>query len=166
MIVIVFGLPGSGKTYFAGKLASEIRGLHISSDNLRQQHLNEQDKYNEQAKMQIYQSMLASMEKAAPDKNIVLDATFYKENIRNIFKEKARFLDISLYFIEIKADESIIKERVKKKRKETEADFDVYLKLKNIFEPLKEKHLILNSDREALKEMLNKAKKYIKYRDG
>lgn len=164
MIVIVFGLPGSGKTYFASKLALRIGGLHISSDAIRQQQ--QKRKYHEEDKMEIYHAMLVLMEKAGPDKNVVLDATFYKERIRNMFKDKARSLGINIYFIEMKADELVIKERVSRKRPETEADFTVYFIIKSQFEPLKEEHLILNSDQEDLNIMLDKAEEYIEYRNG
>lgn len=165
MIVIVFGLPGSGKTYFASKLAPRINGLHISSDRVRQQ-MQKQGIYDEPAKMEVYHEMLTLMENAAFSKNVVLDATFYKEDVRNAFKEKSKELRINLYYIEIKAEELIIRERISKKRDETEADFDVYLKIKNTFEPLEEDHLILDSSKEELNEMLNKAEQYIKYRNG
>jgi predicted kinase len=165
MIVIVFGLPGSGKTYFASKLAAKIHGVHISSDHLRER-LQRRVMYQEQPKMEVYHEMLTLMEKAAFRKNVVLDATFYKEDIRNLFIEKAKALKINLYFIEMRADESIIRERVSKKRKGTDADFDVYLRIKNTFQPFMGNHLILDSGREELNEMLNKAEQYIEYRNG
>jgi len=35
MIIIVFGLPGSGKSYFASKLAERINARYINSDVIR-----------------------------------------------------------------------------------------------------------------------------------
>jgi predicted kinase len=164
--VIVFGLPGSGKTYFAEKLAGKINGLHISSDSVRQ-HLQLSDKYQEHAKMKVYLELLRLMEKAiCQQHDIVMDATFYKADIRNLFKKRAELLKSKIYFIEVRADESTIKDRVKKKRKESEADFKVYLKIKNVFEPLEEDHLILHSGQGNLDHMLTKALAYIHYSDG
>jgi predicted kinase len=37
MTVIVFGLPGSGKSYFATRLAELLNASYISSDQLRMQ---------------------------------------------------------------------------------------------------------------------------------
>jgi predicted kinase len=164
--VLVCGLPGSGKSFFAERLASVINGLHISSDTTRQQ-LQQADKYGDQAKIQVYQEMLKLMEKAIWNKqNTVLDATFYKAMIRNLFKERAGQLNSPLYFIEIRADESTIRDRVNEKRKESEADFKVYLKIKSDFEPLKEEHLVLHSGKEQLNDMLGKALTYINYCNG
>jgi predicted kinase len=164
--VLVCGLPGSGKSFFAERLASVINGLHISSDTTRQQ-LQQADKYGDQAKIQVYQEMLKLMEKAIWNKqNTVLDATFYKAMIRNLFKERAGQLNSPLYFIEMRADESTIRDRVSEKRKESEADFKVYLKIKSDFEPLKEEHLVLHSGKEQLNDMLGKALTYINYCNG
>lgn len=164
--VIVFGLPGSGKTYFAEKLATRINGLHISSDTIRQ-GLQQSHKYHQQSKMEVYLEMLNLMEKAIRNKqNTVLDATFYKSAIRNLFKEKARVLNNPLYFIEIRADESTIRDRVNKKRKDSEADLEVYFKIKHVFEPLKDNHLVLHSGKGELDSMLDKALDYINYLDG
>lgn len=165
MIVIILGLPGSGKTYFAGKLALKIGGLHISSDTVRK-HMQQINKYNEQAKLEVYDEMLKLTEKAiSSNQNVVLDGTFYKENIRNMFKEEATLLNSSVSFIEIRANRSVIKDRLKM-RKESEADFKVYLKIKSLFEALPEKHLILYSDKGTLDEMQDKTLAYINYPDG
>lgn len=165
MITAVFGLPGSGKTFFARQLALSIDGLLISSDTVRND-MARGGRYDENTKIEVYQMMLVMMGDAVRDKrNVVIDATFYKENIRSLFKEKATELHGPLYFIEIKAPEEIIKERVSKKRIGSEADFGVYLKIKEEFEPLKEDHLVLYSDHEALSEMLDTTLAYINFKN-
>jgi len=37
MIIIVCGLPGSGKSFFAHRLAAKLDALHISSDKTRKE---------------------------------------------------------------------------------------------------------------------------------
>jgi predicted kinase len=166
MNIAVFGLPGSGKTLFARQLASRLNGVHISSDNIRSS-LDRQGKYSDQAKLEVYQVMIRLMEDAIVNQqNVILDATFYKEDVRNLFIKKATQLDSTLFWIEIKAAEFVIKYRLSKKRRDSEAGFDAYLKVKSEFEPLTDEHLTLYSDLEELKEMLNKALVYINYPNG
>jgi len=161
MNIAIFGLPGSGKTYFASQFALKINALHMSSDAVRKDML-QMGHYEEQAKSTVYQAMLQLMENAnKKGLNVVLDATFNKRHIRNLFIEKSRTLHHQLYFIEIKADESVIRERLRHKRPDSEADFDVYLKIKKEFEQVDEEHLVLNSGQESLNEMLNRAVVYI-----
>jgi len=167
MIIAIFGLPGSGKTFFAKQLASRINGIHVSSDAVRNS-LKQQTKYNDAAKMEVYQLMLSLLEKGIADRRaVVLDATFYKESIRNLFRKKAQELNTTLYFIEMQADESVIKIRTNEHRQDSEADFGVYLKIKKEFEPLEEDHLVLHTGIEQPEsEMLSKALDYINYHDG
>ena len=44
---------------------------------------------------------------------------------------------------------------------DSEADFEVYQKIKNQWEPLNEDHLILQSTDDNINEMLNKAAGYL-----
>lgn len=167
MNIIIFGLPGSGKTFFATQLAIKINALHISSDAVRKES-KQIGKYDQKTKFSIYDAMLELMETAIKSEtNTVLDATFYKEEIRERFKEKCQELHSPIYFIEIRANEALIKERVSKTRPQSEADFEAYLKVKNEFEQLADDHLVLQSDQESINEMLESALTYIKYtRDG
>lgn len=165
MNIAILGLPGSGKTFFAEQLALIIDGTHVSSDALRK-NLSQQGKYNDQSKTIVYQQMLDLMEDSIKNqKSVVLDATFCREDIRNLFIKKAALLNSPLYWIEIKAADFVIKYRISKKREDSEADFGLYLKMKSEFEHLTEEHLILYSDLEELESMLDKALNYIHYQD-
>jgi predicted kinase len=164
MIIVIFGLPGSGKSYFARKLAKRLNARLISSDAVRQQ-LRQNGKYDDQAKITVYLEMLSLMETGIKDhQSIVLDATFFKAGIRELFKEKAGELGEPVYFIEIRANEETIKTRVSKPRPDSEADFEVYLNVKREFEPLTEDHLVLYSDREPIERMLDEAMAYLNER--
>ncbi|QNL51092.1 AAA family ATPase [Olivibacter sp. SDN3] len=163
MVVAVIGLPGSGKTFLAKHLAWNIDGVHVSSDRVRTA-LEQRGKYDEQTKLEVYQSMLGLAEAAVKDrKHVVLDATFHKAQTRALFVETATKFKVPLYFIEIQASEEVIKERIAKKRVDSEADFSIYKKIKAAFEPLKEKHLILHSDQMDSEEMVSRALNYCKY---
>lgn len=162
VIVIVFGLPGSGKSYFARALAAALDCPLISSDAVRQQ-MQQNGRYDDQTKTAVYQEMLSLMEAGIKEhKSLLLDATFYKAGIRKLFIDKAGELDYPIYFIEIRAADETIKTRLSNKRPDSEADFDVYLKIKPQFEQLTGPHLVLYSDREPLGQMLAKAQTYLK----
>ena len=166
MNIAVFGLPGSGKTFFARRLASRIYGMHVNSDDIRNS-LGFRGEYSDQAKLKVYQAMASLMEDAILNqKDVILDATFYREDIRNLFIEKAIQLDSTLYWIEIKAAEFVIRHWLSKKRSDSEAGFDEYLKVKSEFEPMTDEHLTLYSDLEELEEMFDKTLAYINYPDG
>lgn len=47
---------------------------------------------------------------------------------------------------------------MQKERKYSEADYEVYLKIKNKFESMTEKHPVLRSDMQSVDEMIKKTK--------
>ena len=164
MIAIVFGLPGSGKSYFAVKLAELINASYISSDQLRMQ-LYANRTYKENEKLLVYDAMLLKMkDHLLQGENVVLDATFYKNEIRQKFIKAGKKLS-ELVFVEINANETLTWERLQKKRLDSEADFEVYKKVKALWEPMKDDHLILQSTNENLAEMLRQAENYIHLKD-
>lgn len=166
MIVAVLGLPGSGKSYFASKLAKKVRARYVSSDVIRQRLIAVR-KYSLDEKMIVYNEMINEMKTTIrKDENIVLDATFYKKDVRNKFIDAAWEFDQSILFIEVLANPEIIKERLSRKRPYSEAGYSVYLKLKEVFEPLERDHLVLCSTQENIDEMLSEALKYIQQNNG
>ena len=164
MIVIVFGLPGSGKSYFASRFASTINAVYISSDKLRMKMLDKRT-YSSTEKLSVYNEMLAQMrEVGKQNKNLVLDATFYKSDIRKKFLEETEE-NGNIIFIEVIADESLIRRRLKEEREDSEADFKVYKDVKKEWEPLYEDHLILQSTNDNIGEMLHKTADYLHSRN-
>lgn len=164
MIVIVFGLPGSGKSYFASRLAKIINAGYINSDRLRKEMFKDRT-YSEQEKAAVYRTMLEKMKEAMNrNRDLVLDATFHKNETRKLFIQEAERKG-GIFFIEVKADENIIKERLKEERPYSEADFEVYNFIRQHYEPMNERHLIVESTNKNLDNMLQKAVDYLKLKD-
>jgi predicted kinase len=160
MIIIVFGLPGSGKSYFASHLASMINAEYINSDKVRRTMFDTRT-YSKKEKLAVYNEMISQIGEAVRQhKDLVLDATFYKNDVRKRFLDKAENND-DIIFIEIRAEEHLIRERLKKPRKYSEADLKVYQKIKKQWEPLKETHLILQSTDDNIRDMLEKTADYL-----
>jgi predicted kinase len=95
------------------------------------------------------------------DKSIVIDGTFYKQELRNMVEKEALDLKAAVYYIKITADEGVIRERMTEKRPYSEADFKVYLALKRKFEGMTQDHLVLDSVKCSVDEMMRLALKYL-----
>jgi len=162
MIIIVLGLPGSGKSYFASRFAKLIHADYINSDRVRKSIFPVRS-YSEKEKTSVYNEMLELMRRAIRQgKDLVLDATFYKNDVRKRFNDEARG---DIVFIEIAAEETVIKERLKQKRRDSEADFEVYTLIKKQWEPLRGRRLILTSSDNNIEYMLHQAVDYLKLRN-
>jgi predicted kinase len=161
MTVIVFGLPGSGKSYFASRLAKKINAGYINSDQLRMEMFKVRT-YSEQEKAAVYNAMLLKMKEAGNQNvDIVLDATFHRNETRKLFMHEMKGKG-GILFIEVKANENIIRERLKKERPYSEADFKVYNFIRQHWEPMTESHLVLKSTDENIDDMLQMAVNYLK----
>lgn len=160
MVIIVMGLPGSGKSYFASRLATAVEADYINSDSVRKMIIPKRT-YSPKEKQLVYNKMLALMKLAVKQKkDIVLDGTFYKHSIRKKFIDEARNATC-ITFMEVRAAESLIRERLKETRADSEADFKVYKVIQAIWEPLQEKHLILQSTNDNINDMLHTAVDYL-----
>ena len=161
MLVVVFGLPGTGKSFFSSRLAEMINAEYVSSDQVRFAIL-EKRSYTTGEKQKVYDEMLARSKKLLRQKKkVVLDGTFYRESIRKQAVSLASAMKVPVFFIEIKAGSLLIKNRVSKKRKNSEADYQVYLRIKDLFQPMAKKHLVLQSGDDNIEVMLSEAKKYL-----
>ena len=129
----------------------------MSSDRIRNEIFSSKT-YSEKEKLSVYDEMLKRMGKLLrQNKNLIIDATFYRNKIREKFIREAG----KVFFIEIKADEQTIKERVKKKRMDSEADFEVHKKIKKQWEPMDEPHLVLQSTNDNIEDMLHNALEHL-----
>jgi predicted kinase len=161
MLIIISGLPGTGKTSFAEALARKLKIAHLNSDKVRDS-MGRRGHYDRETKRLIYETLLQTAEnylKAGQD--VIVDATFYKKSYRELYQKLARDYQAPLKWIALTAQESTIKKRVQTKRVYSEADFEVYQKIKATYEPLTIEHLVLSSDRNSISEMLDMAFVYL-----
>lgn len=162
MMIIVMGLPGSGKSYFASRLADKLGARYIASDALRKE-MRAMGKYSAADKNRIYDRM-AEVAKSSLSEGgtLVLDATFFKKDILDKFVSLAREKNVPYRIFWIVAEEEVIKERVSKEREDSEADYQVYLKLAAEFEEPQPPFLTLVSTQNNIIDMLDQADGFIK----
>lgn len=161
MIIIVMGLPGSGKSFFSKHLAKALNAEYLSSDRVRNT-LKMNGKYSLNDKLYVYE-WLANLAEGAIDRkaNVVVDATFYLQQTRELFLEIAKRRNISIKCILIQASETVIKKRLKGHRKESEADYEVYKKVKKEYEDIDIPCLRLTSKTGNIDLMLEQALDFI-----
>ncbi len=161
MLILVAGLPGSGKSYFAEKLAERLGIAYINSDRTRIRMMA-RGRYEKEDKLAVYTDMRDQVEAVlAAGESIIADATFYLEETRNMFIGTALKYHVSVYLIVVRAEEDLIRRRLLHPRRESEADYSVYEKIRDQFEPLAFPHLPLVSTDQNLEEMLNRTMAYI-----
>lgn len=160
-LILITGLPGAGKTTFARELAKRLNIKHLNTDMVRDA-LGKRGQYDAATKASIYQALFQETEsELCANRDVIVDGTFYQRSLREDFEDLAEQCHAQVYWIEIKASEQIIKQRVSQKRAYSEADFAVYLKIKSEYEPIQTPHLVIESDAIDLETMTNRAMQYL-----
>ncbi|MEL7124114.1 MAG: ATP-binding protein [Bacteroidota bacterium] len=154
MLLFVTGLPGTGKTTFARALAESLKAIHLNTDIIRDL-LDMRGMYDDASKMKVYDELLKKTDECLQNgHSVIVDGTFYKMEVRQPFIDVGIKHGHRIEWIEIKASEQIIAKRVSQKRTYSEADYEVYLYIKSIYEPLQKEHLTLWSDQHGIEEMI------------
>jgi len=161
ILLVVFGLPGTGKTTFARALAARLGLPHFNTDIIRAE-LGRKQQYDIGDKSFIYDRMLERARgELQKGKGVILDGTFYLEVLRKPFTELAGELGIPVLWIQLTAKEDVVRQRVSATRPYSEADFEVFQKVRREFEPLAAEALRLSSDTEDLPGMIEKTLEFM-----
>ena len=162
MLIIVTGLPGSGKTYLATKLSRELGAEYVCSDQIRKA-MDARGRYAFADKLSVYEEMAHKAgQSLRRGKSVVVDATFYRQEMREIFNTLGTLLHKPVCYIQVEADEELIRDRLRTPRKDSEAGYAVYQQLKPQYEKLLEPHTILHSSNDNIQAILQQALEYVK----
>lgn len=146
MLLLLSGLPGSGKSTLARAYTARYGGTRISSDLIRAE-LGLLGHYQPGDKERVYAAMLKrAREVLAGGDTAVVDSTFFRKEIRAPFEAVARVLGTPVIRVEIRAGEDTVCRRLLTPRPDSEADFAVYEKIRDQYEPWTEPHLELWTD--------------------
>lgn len=146
MIVVVCGLPGTGKTTIAKKLAPVINAIVLSTDKIRKE-LIPNPTYQKEERALIFDVMiLLAKYLHSADKNCILDATFNKEYSRNQVKNDLKVSEDQFFVVECICPEKIILSRLENRKDDySDADIFVYRQMKKIYEPITSKHITIDT---------------------
>ncbi|MEX2567972.1 MAG: ATP-binding protein [Cyclobacteriaceae bacterium] len=158
MLIIVMGLPGSGKSFFAQRLAENLDMAYINSDVIRKE-INLKGQYQPKQRLEVYREMAVRAQVFfQKNKNVMVDATFQFPESRDLFKDLADKFGQRLVCYYIWAEETLIKERLSQERKDSEADFEVYRLVKSNYAAIPPHCHSIQSTNENIDDMINKAK--------
>ena len=160
-IICIFGLPGTGKTTFARLLAHRLGYRHLNTDIIRTM-MGKRAQYDPNTKEEIYDLLLERADQEVRNgRSVIIDGTFSADAYREKLVERAKNTHVGLFWIRICADPEVVRKRVSRKRKYSEADYEVYKAIKATFDPVAFNHLEIHSGKENAEEMVTRAKDYI-----
>lgn len=162
MLVLVMGLPGSGKSFFAKRLAEISDMVYLNSDQVRIE-LGMRGRYSSEDRQKVYAALVGQAKGLLNEKKPVLvDATFQRKKNRWEFQQLARKMNCPIAFIRVWAEDGLVQKRLATEREESDADFSVYEKLKSDFDPLEGDYLDIRSEDGKIDRMIQKGLDYLK----
>ncbi len=173
---MILGLPGTGKTSLAKELSQSLSDspIYVSTDIVRRKlfdfshhhYLPFGDKlYTNEKRDLVYNALYLIVEILLSQKHsVIVDATFYSQGKRQPLIKICQRLNQKLIVIKTTCSEDIIKQRIQKRKIQndnaSDADFNIYLEIKEMFEPVINPHFKVNTGKE-LSIILQEVQNYI-----
>ncbi len=151
ILIVVSGLPGTGKSYFCSKLAERLPFITLESDALRKVLFSSLT-YSLQESSRLFQACHRLIEQLLRRGfSLILDATNLSERHREYFYSIADHLDVKLVLVWVEAPPQLVRERLKDRRNEetkSDADWVVYQKMKSSVQPIRRNHYVVDTSRD------------------
>jgi predicted kinase len=152
--VAVSGLPGTGKSYFCAKLAESLPFVILESDALRKT-LFSPPSYSPEESARLFKTLHLLIEKLLKKGiPLILDATNLSERDRERLYNIADRLDARLILVRMEAPPELVYKRLKARKNganagnNSDADWEVYRKMKPTVEKISRKHYVADSSRD------------------
>lgn len=153
-IIVVSGLPGTGKSYFCRRLAERLPFLILESDALRKQ-LFPVPTYSASESAHLFRTIYYLIEelikKGIP---VILDATNLSERHRERIYNIAERLSARLILVRVEAPPELVQKRLKsrmeksKKEDNSDADWTVYQKMQTTVQKINRNHFTVDTSRD------------------
>ncbi len=168
MLVLVCGLPGTGKSETSKFLAKKLNGIHLNTDIIRKEIFKDAEietvlkskeplKYNLEKtfnklkkiplkyqkliwkqKEMVYEKLFEKLKNFLKEnKNVVIDGTFYKKDLRDKIYKIANSANTEVYLIQCICSVNIVKKRLEERGFNSISNankIEIYNKIKRIYE--------------------------------
>lgn len=153
-LIVVSGLPGTGKSFFCRKLAERLPFLILTSDSLRRA-LFPTPQYDEQENRRLFSAchvlIEELLEKGIP---VIFDATNLLEHHREYLYRAAERAGARLILVWVEAPPEVVRQRLLAREvaavpdSDSQAGWQVYNKMKPRTEKISRNHLVVDTSRD------------------
>ncbi len=154
VLVVVSGLPGSGKSYFSRKLAEKLPSVIVESDAVRKT-LFRVPNYGEAESQRVFlvcHHLIFDLLQRG--RSVILDATNLEEGNREQLYRIADSVRAKMVIVRVEAPEDVIKERLERRQEglapgeHSDAGWEVYRRMRLKVEPIRRQHFVVDTSRD------------------
>ncbi len=151
-LIVVSGLPGTGKSYFCCQLAQKLPAIILESDALRKA-LFPSPSYSPTESLRLFRTCHQLIERLLKKGiSLIFDATNLSERYRERLYSIADRSDVKLVLVCVDAPPELVYERLKGRQQDPEsksdADWAVYQKMKPQVEKIRRRHFAVDTSRD------------------
>ncbi len=145
-LIVVCGLPGSGKTTVAETAAERITANLLRTDVVRKELFPDPD-YTDQEERAVYSTLFdrarQSLDSESPT---VLDGTFHRENHRDQAREVGVTRQATVRMLKVECPESVVRERIETRTDDaSDADFEIHRLFRESFDSVSDDCIIIDN---------------------
>ena len=153
-LIIVSGLPGTGKSYFSRKLAERLPSVVVESDALRKQ-LFPTPAYSAEESHRLFCGCHRLIEDLLGSGiSVILDATNLVEHHREPLYRIAQRLQAKLILVQVEAPRELVRERLKSRAEginredNSDAGWSIYQRMKTRVERISRNYFAVDTSRD------------------
>jgi predicted kinase len=151
-LIIISGLPGTGKSYLSKRLAERVQFLVLESDALRKT-LFSQPSYTSRENARLFEVIhLLLRELLSKGISVILDATNLSEQLCEQLYSIADRLDARLILVRVEAPPEVVYQRLESRARDPEnksdADWTVYRRMRSTVDRIQRKHHVVDTSRD------------------
>ena len=153
-LIVVAGLPGTGKSFIADKIAERIDARILRTDEIRKEITGippEENRYEEfgegiydkeMGEKTYLEVIMRARDCLKGGRSCIMDATFSERKYRDLAFDLAGELEIPFLIVECTCPEEVVIERINSRMEDgksiSDATISIYKKMKDHFEKIEE----------------------------
>jgi hypothetical protein len=151
-LVMVSGLPGTGKSYFCRRLAERLPFVVLESDALRRA-LFPSPAYSPEETHRLFKAIHLLIKKLLKKGiSIILDATNLSERYREYIYSITEHLGVKLVLVRVEAPPEVVRQRlgarVRDAESKSDAGWEVYQKMRPTADRIRRQHFAVDTSRD------------------
>ncbi len=159
VLIMLSGLPGTGKSYLARKLCEKIPFVVVESDFVRKTLFNPPT-YSPRESALVHRVCHILIDRfLKKGLRVIFDATNLSEVHREYVYRLADKNNAKLVIVQTVAPEEVVRERLEKRHKArddhdiSDADWEVYSRMKQYQQPISRPHIVVDTSRDLEEEI-------------